>query len=172
MGYIHDQQLAWWMPPGVISVQDGLVNWAAVHDGTAWSLQRAGGTAGSFLALLPCLLPQHLLTQRGSRLSAVELWYWVGTAALLDFGLQVEAQALPEHGASWTAAAAQAGSHDSGHDTLAKRTAAGSHRLVYTLSAPAWAAAGERWQVTLSGQAALASELRLYGACLHFTLRL
>lgn len=170
MGYVHDTSMVAGVAIGQVTFQGG--SWSDVAlAGNVWCKRRTASDA-TFTVRIPIHLPQSAAPGKGAWLKAVEVFYKINTGALDGLSAALYTNSLPEHGAAFGAAQAQAFSYDADHDTAGERAAVDEHRLTLTLATPLQMEAGMLAHVELVGDGSSTGSFEFYAAQLHYTLRL
>jgi hypothetical protein len=171
MGYIHDTGMCIFQPPELSQIDDEVSAWSDEGAGNVWSKDRAAA-AGTFVLKIPFILPhQNSTDSKGSRPTSIDIWWYVGTAALVSLAAAISLVTLPATGSAWGTATAQTFTYDTSHDTAGERITAAYHKMTLTLDDPDWIANTRCLLVELSVEAAGTSVFKYFGSRINYTLR-
>lgn len=167
MGYVHDTGMSLFIGPERAQFSAG--TWADAAASNVWSKNRTAADA-AFTIKIPIPLPGNSAALKGCKLTSVDIWWDVDTAAMDALSAALYKMSLPASGSAPTAAAVTT-AYDAAHDTAGERLTAADHKLTLTVTAPEWIDEDAVYYVELTGDAAAASVFKYYGARAFFTLR-
>ena len=170
MGYVHDSQIAFHIPPTACHFVTG--TWSDVAAAVTDTIGKRK-TAGDETATLniPVFPPFSKAENKGFYLTSVDIWFDVATADLEALSAVVNLVTMGADGAAPTVAA-QTFTYDAGHDAADERVDQDEHKITLTLATPIWMDDGEQVLVELTIDAAATSLFTLRGAQANGTLRL
>jgi hypothetical protein len=151
------------------SIQKSAGTWTPTLASNVVSDNRTAADA-SFNLFVPILAPGNSIALQGAKLTSVELFYSVATAAL-DSVTTVELEKVSVSSAGAVTGAAVTVTLNSAEDTDAKRLAVANHRVIVTITTPEWVDNDVYYSLYVTVDAAATSVFKLYGAVANFTLR-
>jgi hypothetical protein len=167
MGYVVDAELSQFTSPFECGYSAG--TWTPTLASNVWTNVRTAADA-SFSVAIPVKLLGHQRGYRGGKLTSIDVWYSIATAAADDFAtVSLEKMALTATGSAVTGAAVTT-TIDTGHDTAAERKATGNHKMTVTLTTAEWVDEDEAFVLTLTVDAAATTVFALAGARANFEL--
>jgi hypothetical protein len=169
MGYIHDTNMMYFVPPSQAGGSNG--TWTHTLDGTHWKLHRAA-SSGTFYLAVPFALPhQNTAENRGSRVQTIRIYYSVSDADLTSLTPEFNLETLPT-GAEFDAPTNPTFSYDSAHDSANERKAQGDHVMTLTLTTAVWLSGLTSLRVDLCCVAPASTLFDFWGAKIDYTLRI
>jgi len=130
------------------------------------AMKSAKTTAEAVTVIVPLNLPlARTATSRGAKITSVELYYKVGSAACTAVSLAVYKVTLAADGTALSAAEV-AGAKDLADDDCID---ADEHTITWTPTTPAFIGDNEFWYAVLSLTKATGTDLYWYGALINFT---
>ena len=170
MGYTNQESCSEWIPFTRMSFVTG--TWTDTVASNIWSKNHtaAGETSTIRIPVSP-LQNSKAQNQVGALISSIDVWYSVGTAALVAMTAQLYRLSAPANTAAFGTPANPAFTYDTGHDTAAKRYAVQAHKMTITLTTPIWLSNEDILHLELSANCAGTSVLKIYDARVNYTLR-
>jgi hypothetical protein len=169
LGYIRDDGMVMVLGPVDCMVSAG--TWTDTLENGLWFKRRSAAAAPFYLAFTPKML-QSGSSQKGSYLTAIDLYWKVGTDAVTSLAATVNLFTLPADGDAFAEPATQTFGYDTGHDLDAERVTADEHKMTLTLDPPIWLDDDQLLQVELAVVATGTAVFDWYGAAFHFSMRL
>ena len=169
MGYIHDVNMSAFFPPSLGGMYGG--TWSTTVDDDYWFRVRAAADGLSVIAL-PVILPQNSVSNRGSRLTSINIYYRIVTAEVDSLAAEVRRLALPANLTDFAAAEHLAFTYDSGHDTAALRRAVATHTMTLTITTPFFIDNDVQVYAKLDVDNSATSVWHLFGYRANYTLRI
>jgi hypothetical protein len=171
MGYVHDTQIAQFIPPTICHFVTGA--WTDAAGATANTIAKVKAAADETATVtIPIVIPSNAAALKGSKLVSIDIWWEVATAALDALSANIFLVTLPANGSAAAAPESQTFTYDTGHDTGAERITLDEHKMTLTITTPFWIDDDQYVSVGLSVNAAATSVFRLLGAVAHFTTRI
>jgi hypothetical protein len=171
MGYVHDTEMAQWIPPTLMHFVTG--TWADAAGQVAGTIAKAKTQADATgVITIPLIVPSNSGSYKGVLLKSIDIYWDVYTLALDALAALIHKVTLPINGAAIAAPDSIAFSYDTDHDTAAERLTLDQHTMTLTLTTPAWIDDGEVYQVQITANCGATSDLQILGARANYTLRL
>jgi hypothetical protein len=172
MSHITDPNVSYYLPAGPAWqswVSAGSATITDARAGSLWVVRVAAGAGGAALEVKWSLSPGlgQGARQRGFCLKNLDVWYFVAFG-VTTLDLAASLVTLPEDGAAFGAAAAQALAYDQDD---AARVQAGNRKVVCTLAQPCWIGPGQALQFKMALTMAANGDIHLGGARLRGRLR-
>ncbi len=135
-------------------------------------LARAAADA-NFDVILPVMLPVEQEGNAGAKITSIDFYYTVATAALdaMDYCLLYKAE-VQASGSPIGFSDEIESTLDEDHDTGAERITVGTHKMTFTIDNPEIQENDEMIYVYLGVNAAATSVFKLFGARVHYELSL
>jgi hypothetical protein len=169
MGYTHITDICQFIPTSLIQKSSG--TWTTIEAGNVAMESRTAADT-SFELVIPLNLPGATSGLLGAKITSIDVWYKIGTAAADDFAtVEVTKNTMPADGDAVTGAAVTC-SLDVDHDTAAERLAVDEHKMTITITNPEFIEDDEFWYVHIEVDCAATTVFTLYGAQVNYTLRL
>ena len=170
MGFTNEESCSELIPFTRMSFITG--TWTDTVASNVWSKNKTAAAETSTLRIpIGPLQSSKAQNQVGAQVTAIDIWYSIGTAAATAITPTIYKNAAPADVAAFGAPAAPAFSYDAGHDTTAKRCAVQAHKMTLTLAAPLWLGADDLLYIEISANAAATTVLKVYDARVSYTLR-
>ena len=169
MGYVHDTQMKQFISPSEMMFEGG--TWSDLASSSLPEKHRAQEADVGGL-MIPVHLPQNGGPQKGAYLESIDIWWRVGTAAMVDMFAEIKKVALPDNGDSYPSPTDLAFSYDAANDTAAERKTLDEHKMTLTLTTPIWMEADDLIYVYVEYEGAATSQLFMGPARANYTLRL
>jgi hypothetical protein len=163
----QNTHMSQFIPPS--SIQKSAGTWTPTLASNVVSDNRTAADT-AFNLFVPILIPGNSVALQGAKLTSVELFYSVATAAL-DGVATVELEKCSVSSAGAVTGAAVTTSLNSAEDTTAKRLAVADHRVIVTVTTPEWVDNDVYYSLYVACDAAATSVFKLFGAVANFTLR-
>jgi len=168
MGYTHDTHFAQYISPFAYGKTAG--TWTPTLGTNTVADVRTAADA-SFSLFIPILIPSNASALKGAKLTSIDVYYTVGTAAMDAVAtVELEKMTLPANATAVTGAAVTT-SVDTANDTTAERLAQAAHTMTVTVTTPAWIDDGEAYWLYILVDGSAAGVWTNWGAVAHFTLR-
>ncbi len=168
MSLTHTSQLTQFITPSAVQKTAG--TWAATITGHVPSDTRSAAAA-TFDLVIPLALDGSVNGLEGAKITAVDVWYSVGTADLASMtGVDIYQLALNEDSKAVSSAKVTS-TIDSGHDTSAKRKALAAHKMTIFITEPRFLKENTALVLEINAEGAATSVFKLFGAQVHYTLR-
>mgnify|MGYP001617896605 CR=1 FL=1 len=170
-GYVHDTAVSFWIHFTDFSHNSG--TWTTTVGPVANTyMTRRTAAAATSITIIPILVPQNSVAQKGFYLTSINIWFEYLTAAPTSLDALIWKNVLPADTAAIAAATAIAFSYDTGHDTAGERDNVDQHKMTLTLTTPIWLDNDDLVFVELTSVNAATTSLDFYGARVNGTLRL
>jgi len=168
MGYVHDENMAVFIPPTDFEMSAG--TWALTESSNLVSTDRTAADA-SVTVLVPIRVPSNAKALKGCKVASIDVFYLIDTAAADDFAtVELEKITLAADNTAPTGAAVDT-TPDDAHDSAAKRKAADDHTMTISIDDPEFLDDYEAYWLKMVIDNAATTVLKFYGAVAHFTLR-
>lgn len=169
MGYVNVTDISVFVPPSMIGKTAG--TWTStLSSNKVYDVRTAADAA--FSLIVPLVLPGSQVGLQGAKIKSVDFWYRIGTVDADDFAtVEVSKMALTASGVAPTGAAVTV-SIDAAHDAAAERKAVDYHKMTVTLDTAEFVKTDTNYYLTMTIDAAAGSVVWVYGAQIHYTLRL
>ena len=169
MGYTHLTDICQFVPPSAAQKTAG--TWTPTIASNVVSDVRTAADA-EFTLLVPLSLPGSESALQGAKITSIDIWYRIATAAATDFAtvnlvrLNHRAQELAAQGATINI------TMDAGHDTAAKRKAVEHHKMTITIDAPIFVEKNRPYYLVMIVDAHANTVFTYHGCQVNYTLRL
>jgi len=173
MGYVHDANVSFFIPPGACHYVTG--TWTDAAGAVAGSIVKAKAAADETTVVsVPITVPQNSVALKGSYLKSIDIWYAVTTAALdaASLAALIHQIVLPANGAAMPAVVSHAFTYDAAQDTVGERDDLDEHKVTLTITTPVWMDNDDLFIAQLTFDCAATSVLRFHGARANVTLKL
>lgn len=169
MGYVNVTDISVFVPPSMIGKSAG--TWTpTLNSNKVYDVRTAADAA--FSLIVPLVLPGSQVGLQGAKIESVDFWYRIGTADADDFAtVEVSKMVLTASSVAPTGAAV-AVSIDIAHDSAAERKAVDYHKMTVTLDTAEFIKIDTNYYLTMVIDAAATTVVWLYGAQIHYILRL
>ena len=168
MSLTHTSQLTQFIPTSAIQKTAG--TWTPTITGHVPCDTRTAAAA-TFDLEIPLVLPGSVNGLEGAKITAVDVWYSIGTADLTSMaGVDIYQLALNPDTDAITGVKITT-TLDSAHNTSAKRKAQAAHKMTVSISEPTFLEENTALVLEINAEAAATSVFKLFGAQVHFTLR-
>ena len=169
MGYVNITDISQFIPPNIIGKTAG--TWTHTVASNVISEVRTAADA-AFTLSVPLILPGSSVGLQGAKIKSVDLWYKIGTAAADDFAtVEISIQTLAADGDAHSGTTITA-TCDTDHDTAAERLAVDEHKMTVTLTTPVFIDEDYSYYLNCIIDAHANTVFTLYGAQVHYELRL
>lgn len=169
MGYVNDVQLAHFVSPFSCGYSAG--TWAADYDTEVIKYVRTAADA-EFDVVIPIELPGSEALNQGAKITSIDIWYVIGTAAADNFtGPAMAKMTLAATGVAVTGASVTV-TMDTGHDSAAECKATGSHKMTVTPATEFYLEDDYAYYIKFTVDAAATTVFSLIGAQINYELRL
>jgi len=171
MGYVHDTHMSKQIPLQAITTTVG--TWAMAVASNIWSLDKSAADNTSVLNFpVSGVIEQNSSAAKGVKVTSVDIWYTIGTAAADDVEFVLYKATLPANGGSAPSASTVTTSYDAGHDTDAERYAVTViHKMTVTITTPEWIDDDTVLYGEMTINAAATSVPKILAARVNYTLR-
>jgi len=169
MGYVNVTDISTFIPPSMI--QKTLGTWTPTISSNLISDVRTAADA-SFALLVPLVLPGSDIGLQGAKIKGVDLWYKIATNAADDFAtVEVSVVTLADQGDACAGTTVDI-TIDTAHDAAAERKAIEDHKMEITLDDPVFIEEGKAYYLNCLVDAHANTAFSLFGALVHYELRL
>jgi hypothetical protein len=169
MGYVNDVSLVHFISPFRCGYSAG--TWAADYDTEVIKNIRTAADA-EFDVVIPIELPGSEAVNQGAKITSIDIWYTIATAAADNFtGPVMSKMTLAATGVAVSGAAVTV-TMDTGHDSAAECKATGSHMMTVTPSAEFYLEDDYAYYIKFTVDAAATTVFSLIGAQINYELRL
>jgi hypothetical protein len=167
MGYVHDTNMAQYIPPTAMHYVTGTwADSAGQVSGTISKIKTAG--AETTTIHVPIIVPSNAIALKGSMLASVEVDYEIRTSAATSITLSVSKVTRGADGADAVVTSV------TGTQTLTPATTAATvdeHRDKFTITTPAFIDNDEYYMLKIVAVCAAGTVLEILGAVANFTYR-
>jgi hypothetical protein len=175
MGFVSEESASKIIPIADMHFISG--TWTVVVASNIWSMNKTAITDSPtiHIPVIPPVQDIKALNQVGCQVNSIDIWYFVGTAALTSLAAAIYRLQLPDNQVALPAVIAQAFAYDAGHAAAGGRItfdAAKVHKMTLTPTVPLFLGNGDILDVELAVAAAGTSVLKIYDAQVNYTLRL
>ncbi len=175
MGFVSEESASKIIPIADMHFITG--TWTATVASNIWSMNHtaAADTPTVHIPIIPPVQDVKALNQVGCQVNSIDIWYYVGTAALTSLAATIYRDQFPLDQVAAAAVTTPAFTYDTNHATAGNRAtfdAAKWHKMTLTLTTPLFLGNGDILDVELAISAATTSVLKVYDAQVNYTLRL
>ena len=169
MGYVTDLSLSQFVSPFKCAFSAG--TWTPTFSSEVITNVRTAADV-NFDVYIPLELPGSEALNQGAKITSIDVWYIVATAALTDFtDWYLIKTALPADSAAATGEAL-AQSMDTAHDSSTECRAVDEHKATMTPTIPFYLEDGYAYYIKFTVDPAATSVFSLLGAQINYELRL
>ncbi len=170
MGYTQDPNQCAIIPPCNMQFVTGA--WSDAVASNQWSKNKAAAAETTTVRIPLAGISQAIGGLKGAKLTSIDIWYEIATAAGSSFSATLYRLAAPADNTAPGAPVSQAITFDGGHDTAAKRYAVQKHKMTLTVTTPAYCAADDVYFVEMGIGCAAGTLLSIKEARANFILRM
>ena len=167
MGYVHDTQMAQYIPPNAMNYVTG--TWADAAGAVANTIVRRKTAAAETTTItVPIIIPSNAAALKGAAIASVELDYEISTAAATSVTLALNKVTRGADTADAVVAAV------TGTQLLTPATTAATvdeHKDKFTVTTPAYIDNDEYYLLKVTAVCAATTVIEILGAVVNFTLR-
>jgi len=135
-------------------------------------MKKRTAAAATNQVIIPIMVPQNSVTNKGSLLKSIEIWFETTVAAATTITALISRATKPAEATAYGAPAAPAFTYDSANDTNAKRVAVKKTKMTLTITTPFYVSNDDQVFVDLTLVAAATTQFDFYGARANYTLRI